>query len=60
MCSSKPKVTEVAPAAAAAPVSAPVETTMNNIESEGTQRKKKAKGKKSLVVNAGSGTGVNI
>lgn len=58
MCSKKPKVVEATPAAA--PVSAPVETNVNNLETEGSKRRKKAKGKKSLVVNAGSGTGVNI
>lgn len=60
MCSKKPKVKVEEAPAAAAPVSAPVETTVNNLETEGKKRQKKAKGKKSLVVNAGSGTGVNI
>lgn len=56
MCGKKPKVNIPTPAA---PVAAPVEQQLTSIETDGTKRKK-AKGKKSLVVGAGKGTGVNI
>lgn len=56
MCNKKPKVNVPTPAA---PVSAPVEQQLTSIDTEGTKRKK-AKGKKSLVVGVGKGTGVNI
>ena len=59
MCSRKPKVYTVPPAAA--PVSAPVEQQLTSVEAEGT-KKKKTKGKKSLMIGtpAAKGTGVNI
>ena len=57
MCSKTPKIQTVTPAAT---VSAPVETNTTNVETEGTKRRKKAAGKKNLVVGSGSGTGVNI
>lgn len=57
MCGKKPKVQAATPAA---PVSAPIEQQLTSIDTEGTKRKK-AKGKKSLVVgSAAKGTGVNI
>lgn len=61
MCSSKPKVQAATPAAA--PVSAPVETNTTTLDTEGQKRKKKAAGKRGLIVNStgiGKGTGVNI
>lgn len=62
MCSKKPKVVAAAPTAA--PVAAPDETNVTNVETEGATRQKKAAGKKKLIVGAGagtgSGTGVNI
>ena len=59
MCSRKPKV--YTPPPAAAPVSAPVEQQLTSMEAEGT-KKKKTKGKKSLMIVTPSakGTGVNI
>lgn len=59
MCSRKPKV--YTPPPAAAPVSAPVEQQLNSTEAEGT-KKKKTKGKKSLMIGtpAAKGTGVNV
>lgn len=59
MCSKKPKVVAAAPAAA--PVAAPIETSTNNLETEGAKRQKKATGKKKLIVgNSGSSTGVHL
>ena len=76
MCSKKPKVktvivTQAAPAAApppvyaasvAAPVDAPSETSISNLQSEGQQRQRRAKGKKRLTIPtaSGVGTGVNL
>lgn len=45
---------------AAAPVAEPVETTISNLDTEGQQHQRKAKGKKKLIVNMNIGTGVNI
>jgi hypothetical protein len=60
MCSKKPKITYQE---AAAPVAAPTDTgNMTTIDTEGQKRKRKAVGKKKLMINsnAGSGTGVNV
>ena len=64
MCSKKPKITyQEAAARAAAPVAARTDTgNMKTIDTEGQKRKRKAVGKKKLMINsnAGSGTGVNV
>jgi hypothetical protein len=57
MCGKKSKVTIPTPAA---PVAAPMEQQLTSIEPEGNSKRKKTKGKKSLVVGVGKGTGVNI
>lgn len=59
MCSKKPKITYQEAAAPAAPTDT---GNMTNIDTEGQKRKRKAVGKKKLMINsnAGSGTGVNV
>ena len=54
MCSKKPKITyQEAAAPAAAPVAAPTDTgNMTTIDTEGQKRKRKAVGKKKLMINS--------